>query len=149
MKLKNLTKKKAVIILLILAVVLAAAVIACGPKRGFIGFGNVVDVSTPQGRMEYLSSLGWEIDVSTEEVENVTLPESFDAVAFEYAELQTEQGFEFSSYCGCECERYTYEVKNYSAYDGTVYAVLFIKNGTVIGGDIHSAEIDGFMMGIK
>ena len=62
--------------------------------------------------------------------------------------MQSEQGFEFTSYGGCKCMQYSYIVTNYG--DGsTVYATLFVKGGRVIGGDIHSADIGGFMHGIK
>lgn len=144
MKLKRLTKRKAVIILIILAFVLSAAVFICGQKNST----DSVDASKASERIEYLSSLGWEVDAESEECETITLPESFDGVLSDYAAMQSEQGFDFSSCCGCECERYTYIVTNYPN-DGTVYAVLFVKGKSVIGGDIHSAEIGGFMHGIK
>lgn len=148
MKLKRLTKRKAVIFLIILALVLSAAVFLCGPKIGFFDSAEAVDASKATGRIEYLLSFGWEVDAESEECETITLPESFDGVLSDYAAMQSEQGFDFSSCCGCECERYSYIVTNYPD-DGTVYAVLFVKGKSIIGGDIHSAEIGGFMHGIK
>ncbi len=149
MKLKSLTKKKAVLILVALAIVLAIAVYLCGPKQGFVGIGELCDVQTPQGRAEYLASLGWEVDISSEEHSTVILPESFDGALSDYSALQSEQGFELCSYAGKECDKYSYIVTNYPAQSSTVYAILFIKGGTVIGGDIHSVEIGGFLHGIK
>ena len=45
--------------------------------------------------------------------------------------------------------RYTFAVTNYQGYEGTVYAnVLFYRN-RVIGGDICSADISGFVHGFE
>ena len=134
MKTKKLTKTKAVVILILLAVVLIAAVIICGPASGFLGIGEAI--------------LGWCVDKSSETEAEVTLPKTFDGAVADYAAMQSEQGFEFTSYGGCKCMQYSYIVTNYG--DGsTVYATLFVKGGRVIGGDIHSADIGGFMHGIK
>ena len=117
-------------------------------KSGFLGIGETIDVSTSEGRIEYLSSLGWCVDKSSETEAEVTLPKTFDGAVADYAAMQSEQGFEFTSYGGCKCMQYSYIVTNYG--DGsTVYAILFVKGGRVIGGDIHSADIGGFMHGIK
>ena len=148
MKTKKLTKTKAVVLLILLAVVLIAALIICAPASGFLGLGEAIDVSTSEGRIEYLSSLGWCVDKSSETEAEVTLPKTFDGAVADYAAMQSEQGFEFTSYGGCKCMQYSYIVTNYG--DGsTVYATLFVKGGRVIGGDIHSADIGGFMHGIK
>lgn len=149
MKLKSITKRKAVTILIVIAVILAAAVIIRGPKHGLFGFNAMFDASTQQGRIDYLESLGWEVSAESEDEATVTLPEQFDGAVTDYAAMQSEQGFEFCSYGGCECKRYTYIVTNYPSDDSIVYAVLFVIGSTVIGGDIHSAEIGGFIHGIK
>lgn len=148
MKTTKLTKTKAVVILLVLAAVLIAAVIICGPASGLFGLGETIDVSSVEGRIEYLSSLGWCVDKASETSAEITLPQSFDGAVSDYAAMQTEQGFEFTSYGGCKCMQYCYIVTNYGG-EGTVYATLFVKGGRVIGGDIHSADIGGFMHGIK
>lgn len=148
MKLKKLTKRKAVLILIILALILIALVLIRGPNSGIFR-GDMYDVSKNEGRIEYLSSLGWTVDGESEAEEIITLPKSFNGVIADYAQMQSRQGFDFCSYGGCECKRYTYTLLNYPDEGMTVYAVLFIKGNSVIGGDIHSAEIGGFMIGIK
>ena len=45
--------------------------------------------------------------------------------------------------------RYTYEVTNYEDYDGVVYANLIVYRGRVIGGDICSADVTGFIHGFE
>lgn len=145
----KLTKRNAVIFLLIIAAISAAAVMLCAsPGCGF-GTSEIINLSSPEGRQKYLASYGWEIDLSSEEEQKVTLPDEFEGVIEDYATLQTEQGYDFASYKGLTCRQYNYIVTNYPDSDGTVYVTLFVKSGRIIGGDIHSAAIDGFMHAIK
>lgn len=142
------TKKSAVILLIILAAVLVAAVIATSRPGGF-GLRETINAGTPEGREKYLNSLGWEIDMDSEVFQEIIIPSEFTGAIAEYAQMQDAQGFDFTSYRGAKCSRYTYNVTNYSSYSDTVYATLYVKGCRVIGGDIHAAEINGFMHGIK
>lgn len=145
----KLTKKRAVALLLFLGVILSAAVVLCSSPRSLLSTGDMLDVSQTKGREKYLASYGWEIDPDSEEERNVLLPKSFEGTVGEYADMQTRQGYDFASYAGLECRQYTYTVTNYEGCGGTVYATLYIKGTRVIGGDIHSADIGGFMHGIR
>ena len=145
----KLTKKRAVIFLIILGIVLAAAVILCSSPRSIFSSGEMLNVSSQEGREKYLSGYGWEIDLGSEERRTVLLPKEFEGALAEYGAMQTEQGYDFASFGGLECRQYTYVVTNYPNSDGTVYATLYVKGGHVIGGDIHSANIDGFMHTLK
>ncbi len=145
----KLTKKRAVILLIILGIVLAAAVILCSSPRSFFSSGEMLNVSSQEGRQKYLSGYGWEIDLASEECRTVLLPKEFEGALADYGLMQTEQGYDFASFGGLECRQYTYVVTNYPNSDGTVYATLYVKGGHVIGGDIHSANIDGFMHTLK
>ena len=145
----KLTKKRAVALLLFLGVILSAAEVLCSSPRSLLSTGDMLDVSQTKGREKYLASYGWEIDPDSEEERNVLLPKSFEGAVGEYADMQTRQGYDFASYAGLECRQYTYTVTNYEGCGGTVYATLYIKGTRVIGGDIHSADIGGFMHGIR
>ncbi len=146
----KLTKKRAVALLLALGVVLAAAVILRSSPRGLFSVGDMLDVSQPEGREKYLASYGWEIEPESEQERTVLLPRSFgDGAISEYARMQTNQGYDFASCAGLECRQFTYELKDGGGEGGTVYAVLYVRGTRVIGGDIHSAEINGFMHGIR
>lgn len=145
----KLTKKRAVALLLILGVILSTAVILCSSPRSLFSTGDMLDVSQTNGREKYLASYGWVIDPDSEEARNVLLPKNFEGAVREYADMQTSQGYDFASYAGLECSQFTYTVTNYEGCSSTVYATLYVKGTRVIGGDIHSAEIDGFMHGIR
>ena len=77
------------------------------------------------------------------------IPEIFDSVYQKYNELQRAQEFDLTRYQGRRVKRWTYEVKNYPDYEGTVVANLLIYNNTIIGGDIASNALDGFMQGFR
>ncbi|MDO4816492.1 MAG: DUF4830 domain-containing protein [Bacillota bacterium] len=144
----KLTKKDAVILLICFAILLIAAVIICSSGTGF-GKSEIINVSTAEGREEYLKGYGWEIDKASEDFQEILLPEEFGDNMKDYLKMQNEQGYDFSSCCGMECSKYTYVVTNYPNYSGTVYAVLYIRGCRVLGGDIHAADMNGFMHGIK
>lgn len=100
-------------------------------------------------RINFISQFGWEVkETPVEEVE-VTVPESFDKVYLGYNEMQKKQGLNLSKYKGKTVTRYTYEVTNYPDYDGTVYISLLVYKDKVIGGDVCSADVNGFVHGFE
>ena len=100
-------------------------------------------------RREFLGQFGWEVAEAVIEEREVTIPSEFDKVFAAYNELQKEQGFDLSRYKRKTVMRYTYEVTNFDGYDGTVYANLIIHRGRVIGADLSSKELDGFVCGLE
>lgn len=142
------SKLNAVIFLIVNAAILITAVLICANPGGF-GIRETISAGNSDGREKYLNSFGWEIDRESEEYSEILLPSRMDGVMEEYANMQNEQGFDFSSCCGIQCGKYTYVVTNYPNYDGIVYATLYVRGNRVIGGDIHAAELNGFMHGIK
>lgn len=148
-KCSMLGRRGAAVIIIMLGVILAAAVILCSRPRDLFPASDIIDVSTAAGREKYLASYGWDIDLQSEESRTVLLPKSFGAALKSYADMQTAQGYDFAHYAGCECRQYVYRLSRYKGYDGTVYAVLYIKGSRVIGGDIHSSAIDGFMKPLR
>lgn len=138
----KLSKRSAVFILIAAAAILALIVLICS---GGTGSG----LTTTEKRVEFLASLGWEVDASSETAKEIALPETLGGVLAEYNELQKQQGYDLSQYCGEVCESYTYVLTSYPSGETGVIAQLFIYKGRVIGGDIHSAALGGFMHGLK
>ena len=64
-------------------------------------------------------------------------------------ELQKSQGFDLTDYAGKSVTIYNYKVLNYPENSEYVYATLIVLDGVIIGGDIHSTELNGFMHGFK
>ena len=75
----------------------------------------------------------------------VTVPAVFDDVYVNYNRLQNQAGFDLSEYAGKKLVRYTFEVKNFHDIEGVRINVL-IYQGKVVGGDIMTIAIDGFML---
>ena len=79
--------------------------------------------------------------------DRVKVPAEFDKVMNSYNEIQKNQGLDLSKYKGKEVVRYTYEITNYPDYGGTVYANVIIHKNRVVGGDVCSADVTGFISG--
>ena len=62
-----------------------------------------------------------------------------------YNNIQLHQGLDLTKYSGKEVSRYTYKVTNYPDYSGDVKANIIVYRNRVIGGDICSADVDGFI----
>ncbi len=104
------------------------------------------NISTNEDRIAFLKKYGWEVDENAREVIEVTIPVNFDPVYEKYNQLQIGEGLDLEKYKGKTVKRYTYLVNNYE-YDGVVLANLLIYKNRVIGGDICTASVDGFVHG--
>lgn len=106
-------------------------------------------IRSNEDRIAFLSQFGWQVEPTPTESTTVTIPAEFDKVFASYNELQRRQGLDLSGYASRTVERYTYKITNYEGYDGTVQANLLISRGRVIGGDVCSADINGFIHGFS
>ena len=98
-------------------------------------------------RLEFISQFGWKVSEEPLETVEVTVPESFDTVYLGYNEMQQEQGLNLAKYKCKTVTRYTYKVTNYPEYDGTVYLSLLVYKNKIVGGDVCSADVNGFVHG--
>ncbi len=103
-------------------------------------------VKTNDDRLTFLKQFGWEADKAPVSETSVTIPSEFDKVFVGYNELQKQQGLDLTKYKTKDVTRYTYRITNYKDYNGTVYANIIIYRGKVIGGDICTADLDGFVL---
>ena len=77
----------------------------------------------------------------------ITIPKTFDEVYTRYnKDIQIPSGFDRRKYAGKQVALYTYIVINYPTED-EVTANLLVYNNKIIGGDICSVSLDGFMHG--
>lgn len=83
-------------------------------------------------------------------VENIVLSRSNEKVFSDYNSIQKENGFDMEPFIGKEVRRYTFEVNNNPYTSEEVFcAVVFTFNGEIIGADIHSPSVNGFIQGVK
>lgn len=109
---------------------------------------NFDKIKTNEDRVEFLRQFGWEVSAEPKACVEVKIPSEFDKVFAGYNEIQKRQGLDLSKYKNKNVMRYTYEVTNYDD-DGVVYANILIYRNRVIGGDICSADVTGFIHGFE
>lgn len=98
-------------------------------------------------RIAFLKQFGWEVEPEPVEVTEVVIPNTFSDVYQQYNEIQKQQGLDLSKFGGVTCKRWVYRVLNYPEPGESVRATLLVADGRVIGGDISSVALDGFMTG--
>ncbi len=111
--------------------------------------GLSLKASTQDERVTFLSQFGWEVDLEPIEVREVIIPTEFDETYSAYNKIQTANGFDLTAYQGVRVKRWTYRVKNYTGYENQecIHANILVYEGLVVGGDVCSVELDGFMHG--
>lgn len=107
--------------------------------------------NTNDERIKFLNGFGWQTGSEPCTISDVLIPTEFDDVYSKYNDLQIAQGFDLSDYKSLLVKKYTYEILNYpNAKEGeVVYANLLIYQNDIIGGDISSARLDGYMQGFN
>lgn len=104
------------------------------------------NIKSNDDRIDFLKGYGIEVQSDPTEITEVTVPGEFDGIYSKYNEMQKAEGLNLEKYHNKQVKRYTYVVTNYN-YDGTVYANILVYKNNVIGGDICSADINGFVRG--
>ena len=141
-------RKKAIFIVIMAALILFGIIMLVTIDAPEKADKQNTKVSTEEKGADYLASLGWQVEMPAMNNETVLIPKTFTDVFEKYNALQQSQGFDLKEYAGKEVELYTYKVTNHESSD-TVYAQLYVFKNKVIGGDIHSSSLDGFMCGLK
>jgi len=100
-----------------------------------------IDGTTNARRVEYLESLGYNINDSTVKSKKILIPQEFSDVYDRYNALQKRAGFDLSKHKGEEASVYTYCLDE----DEETVVNVIVSDGCVIGGDVSSVRIDGEM----
>ena len=106
------------------------------------------EVPNNLARITFLKSYGWEVSEEPSEVVSVVIPQTFGDVYENYNAIQTAQGFDLTKYQGKRVKRYTYEISNYPTGETGVQAGLLIYKNTVVGGEVLSSQLGGFIHGL-
>ena len=112
------------------------------PPKEYLGIDNTGE--TAAQRVEVLTHLGYNVNSSTEESENIRIPIELSDVYNNYNELQKENGTDLLNYRGAECVRYTYINE-----DNDMNLNIIVYDGRIIGGDECSTELDGEMKPLR
>ena len=106
------------------------------------------NLSGNDGRVQFLTELGWEVTQTPVESTQVKIPTEASEVFDRYNLLQQGQGYDLSRYAGKKVMRYVYAVTNYPGATAPVYATLLIYKNQVIGGDITDTSPGGKIRGL-
>lgn len=114
--------------------------------------GYTMKASTAEERTAFFSQFGWEINEEPTEVKEVIIPEEFDETYAEYNELQLSQGLDLEPFKGVRVKYWSYEILNHpknTSNSTNILGNILVYDGIVVGGDICSTELDGFMHGFE
>ena len=110
---------------------------------------NYERIKSNEDRINFIKQFGWEVDPDAIKEQEVLIPKEFDKIFAAYNEIQRGQGLDLSTFKKKNVMRYTYTVTNYPDYEGEVYINILVYRNTVIGGDVCSADINGFVHGFE
>ncbi len=143
-----LTRGRAIFLVLSCGIIVCFAIAAVSIIRAGSVIPGYSDVRTDEDRLNFIRSFGWEVDENYTQSQ-VTIPNEFDQVYENYNQLQIEQGFDLRQIAGRVVDLYTYNVLNHpSGEDGVVLNLLMYKD-KVVGGDVMSPRLDGFMHSLE
>lgn len=106
-------------------------------------------LATNEGRVKFLTDLGWDVVVSPAETSQVKVPAENSDVFSRYNALQKSQGYDLTQYAGKKVMRYVYLIKNYPGATDPVYATLLIYKDQIIGGDVTDTSAKGVIRGFQ
>ena len=155
----KLSKKKLICGIITAGLVICAVILL---KGGFYGMNvagsadvktgaevRIESIKTPEDRVRLLESYGWQIKAEPIEFMEVQIPEEFDDVYEKYNEIQLGQGMDLKKYAGKRAMRYSYQITNYPSGETDIIANILIYKNKLIGGDVCSPRINGFMHGLS
>ena len=137
------SKKKAVAAVIFMGVVMAVLIVLMGRTP------EEAETPRPQltgnvQRVEYLRSLGWEVEEEPIETLQFLFPEKLEEPYLSYNELQLPQGFDLRECLGRQVSRYTYAVLNHPSRAEGVQANLYLCRGVPAAGDLFCPGSGGF-----
>lgn len=105
-------------------------------------------VSSNDGRVKFLTDLGWDVSTSPTESSQVRIPREQSEVYQRYNTLQKANGYDLSPYAGKAVMRYVYKINNFPNATEPVYATLLVYKNQIIGGDITDTAAKGTIQGL-
>ena len=141
------SRKKAVLTVIAMGIVMAVLILLTGRTESGSTSARP-ELTDNSQRVEYLRSLGWEVDTEPVETLQFLLPEKLEEPYLSYNELQLSQGFDLTACLGKQVERYTYTVTNYPERPEGVQANLYICEDYPVAGDICCPGAGGFQTGL-
>ncbi len=153
----RLTRKRFVSGILAICIIICSVIAVVGSSRedGAVSVSDEVpriadgrNAKSNEDRIALLKECGWEVSEEPLEFIEVRIPEEFDGVYTEYNDIQKRQEMDLSKYAGKKAMRYTYKVNNHPSGEEGIVANLIIYKDKLIGADVSSPKLGGFMHGL-
>lgn len=129
------------------ALILLGTLLAVFAVKSAVSFiSDAAGSVSEEAAAAFLKDCGWEIERGSAESEDVYIPSSFSEMYERYNAIQLKQGYDLSKYKGERVIKYSFVITNYKGFDN-VRAHVLTWGGRIIGGDICSTELNGFMTG--
>ena len=148
MKIYHITRRRLrwMGVLAVLMVLTVPVLVGCFSKdKG----DEAITLPTALEQVEFLTSLGWQVEPDPIETLDLQLPESWDEEWTAYGRMQEKQGLPFSDFAGATVRRITYAVTNYPHIADGVQANLYLCGDQLIGGDIIFMGQGGFQTDLR
>ena len=140
--------KKIAIVLAVIAGTILAVILLFGGGNSETPTGTAA-VSNNDARVNFLTDMGWEVNTSPAESNQVRIPKEPSEVYNRYNDLQKSQGYDLSRYAGKTVTRYVYRITNYPGATEPVYATLLVYKDQIIGGDVTNTAAKGLIQGFR
>ena len=146
-------KRKIIAVLAAVLVIVTAAVAAAklnraAPTARNEGGKYSLAAGTNEERIAFFKQFGWEVKPEPVVASEVKIPQTFDDVYVQYNNIQQEQGLDLTPYAGKTCKQWVYEITNYPEQE-TMRGTILVYDGRVVGGDLCTPALDGFMTGFS
>ena len=139
-------KRKIVLALAVTLVALTAVLVAAHVSSH--SMSGLPAGETNEERLSFLASWGWQAEEEPLEMREVLIPAEFDDVYLRYNEVQIAQGMDLRPFAGRTCSQWVYRVTNHPSGQ-EVRASLLVLDGHIVGGDLSTAELGGFLTGFS
>lgn len=138
----KLPERKKCILAGALALLLLAGILSFASARGRSADTLAPEADTLVLCLDCLEGFGWEVTPDPVSVEDCTLDAQLSQ---DYLALQQEAGFDLSDDLGYVVTRYTFEILNYPTGETGVLADLLVRDGVIVGGDVRTTGLEGFL----
>ena len=135
----NMGKKRTAVIAIIGVLIVFMLFELCIPINSK---QSVPLADTNEQRLSFIEGRGHTVIDNPIDIKSVVIPEVFSDVYNNYNLLQKQAGFDLEPFKGKTAVLYTYSVLG---YETEVRLNLLVCDGIIIGGDISSVELNGFM----
>ncbi len=144
----RLDKKKLLGIAAALCLIIAVVCVVVPRQASDVLSSNVSNsAKSVEEHIAFLNAYGYDVSEKPVQIQEIVIPEEFSSEYEKYNELQKLSGFDLSKYKSYRVKKYTYKVLNYEDSTDEVVANVIVYNNKVIGGDISSTTLGGFIHG--